>query len=251
MIMPRFSVDCGRFLPVLVCSSSFFSTVVGFHWFWSVFRHFQGKLRIWDAETGSKPLQEAIWRVKRLFWPKNTSDDDFEHFWSILATTPDHRRIHDFSQIWPNAPKHAFPSRKSLVFQRFESFCLSHPTSMVSDTSEFDDFGSSAALFTQNIEKTRFTPSNHLLEWFRARLRLSNADWDPETGRTARFIDVWSWKWWFLVHFSLKNEGNAPKPPKIKRNREKPTEPDQNRKESTQTHLQNVKKIRTLKRLKV
>jgi hypothetical protein len=103
----------------------------------------------------------------------------------------------------------------------------------------------------ENARKWRFAPSNHLLEWFLDRLRVSNRDWDPETGCTARFIKVWSSKWWFGMHFSLKSEENGAKWPKIKRNREKTTESDQNRQEPTQIHLQKLKMIRALKRFEV
>ena len=96
--------------------------------------------------------------------------------------------------------------------------------------------------FAQNLKKRRFTPSNHLLEQDLARLRVSNPHWDPETGRKARFIKVWRRKWWFLAYFTLKSEENATKSLKIKRNREKTTEPDQNRQEPTQIHLEKLKK---------
>ena len=101
----------------------------------------------------------------------------------------------------------------------------------------------SDVLFVENARKWRFTPLNPLLEWFQARLRVSIADWDPETGCTARFIKVWTSKWWFCMHFSWESEGNPWKSMEIHENPwkstkidEKPPNPTKNNQKQIKSH---------------
>jgi hypothetical protein len=104
---------------------------------------------------------------------KSTSDAGFERFW-----TP--RQIIAESMIFPRSGElllnRGFLHEKLLFFDVLRAFAYPFPRAWFLNPRNLDDFGVSDALFVENARKWRFAPSNHLLEWFLDRLRVSNRD---------------------------------------------------------------------------
>ena len=76
-----------------------------------------------------------------------------DYFWIILAAAPDPRKIHDFPRFGKLLQNIGFHKEKTLFFHVLRAFCLSLPTSMVSDTSKLDGFDTRDVFFVSNTRK--------------------------------------------------------------------------------------------------
>ena len=98
-----------------------------------------------------------------------------DYFWIILAAAPDPRKIHDFPRFGKLLQNIGFHKEKTLFFHVLRAFAYPSPRAWFLTPRNLEGFGTSDVLFIENARKMRFRPPNPLLEWFRARLRVSNA----------------------------------------------------------------------------